>query len=50
MKHIDHLFAPIFFVFVGLSLTLREIDWGSPLIMKSFYRRYDDRLYTEAHG
>jgi len=29
MKPIVHLFAPIFFVMVGLSLNLREVDWGS---------------------
>ncbi len=32
MRPIVHLFTPIFFVFVGLSLNLREIDWGSPSI------------------
>ena len=32
MKPIVHLFTPIFFVFVGLSLNLREIDWSSPFI------------------
>lgn len=32
MKPILYLFTPIFFVFVGLSLNLREIDWGSPFI------------------
>jgi len=32
MKPIVHLFTPIFFVYVGLSLNLREIDWGSPFI------------------
>lgn len=32
MKPIVHLFTPIFFVMVGLSLNLREIDWGSGLI------------------
>lgn len=32
MKPIIHLFTPIFFVTVGLSLSLREIDWGSPFI------------------
>jgi len=32
MRPIVHLFTPIFFVFVGLSLNLREIDWGSPFI------------------
>jgi Kef-type K+ transport system membrane component KefB len=32
MKPIVHLFTPIFFVFVGLSLNLREIDWDSPFI------------------
>ena len=29
MKPIVHLFTPIFFVMVGLSLKLREIDWSS---------------------
>ena len=32
MKPILHLFTPIFFVFVGLSLNLREIEWDSPFI------------------
>ena len=32
MKPIVHLFTPIFFVFVGLSLNLRQIDWGSTFI------------------
>lgn len=32
MKPIVQLFTPIFFVMVGLSLNLREIDWSSPLI------------------
>jgi Kef-type K+ transport system membrane component KefB len=32
MKSIIHLFTPIFFVMVGMSLNLREIDWGSPFI------------------
>ncbi len=32
MRPIVHLFTPIFFVMVGLSLNLREIDWGSPFI------------------
>ena len=34
MKPIIQLFTPIFFVFVGLSLNLREIDWSSPFIWK----------------
>jgi len=29
MKPIIHLFTPIFFVMVGLSLDLRKVDWGS---------------------
>jgi len=29
MKPIIHLFTPIFFVAVGLSLNLREVDWSS---------------------
>lgn len=32
MKPVIHLFTPIFFVMVGLSLNLREIDWGSGFI------------------
>lgn len=34
MKPIVQLFTPIFFVFVGLSLNLHEIDWSSPFIWK----------------
>ncbi|MFC1748785.1 cation:proton antiporter [Pseudomonadota bacterium] len=32
MRPIVQLFTPIFFVMVGLSLNLREIDWGSVFI------------------
>ncbi len=32
MHPVIHLFTPIFFVTVGLSLNLREIDWGSAFI------------------
>lgn len=32
MKPIIHLFTPIFFVTVGLSLDLKSIDWTSPFI------------------
>ena len=32
MRPIIQLFTPIFFVMVGLSLNLREIDWSSPWI------------------
>lgn len=32
MKPIIQLFTPIFFVFVGLSLNLHEIDWSSSFI------------------
>lgn len=32
MRPIIHLFTPIFFVYVGLSLNLREIDWHSSFI------------------
>ncbi len=32
MRPIIHLFTPIFFVMVGLSLNLRVIDWSSPFI------------------
>lgn len=32
MGPVIHLFTPIFFVMVGLSLNLREIDWGSGFI------------------
>ena len=32
MKPIIHLFTPIFFVMVGLSLNFKIIDWSSPFI------------------
>ena len=32
MRPIIHLFSPIFFVVVGLSLNMREIDWQSKFI------------------
>lgn len=32
MRPIIHLFTPIFFVMVGLSLNFREIDWSSSFI------------------
>jgi Kef-type K+ transport system membrane component KefB len=32
MKPIVHLFTPIFFVTIGLSLNLKEIDWSSAFI------------------
>ena len=32
MKPIIRLFTPMFFVFVGLSLNFRDIDWGSSFI------------------
>jgi Kef-type K+ transport system membrane component KefB len=32
MRPIIQLFTPIFFVYVGLSLNLRVIDWSSPFI------------------
>lgn len=32
MHPVIHLFTPIFFVMVGLSLNLHEIDWSSPFI------------------
>jgi len=32
MKPVVHLFTPIFFVMVGLTLNLREVDWGSAWI------------------
>lgn len=32
MRPIIRLFTPIFFVMVGLSLNLREIDWSSPYV------------------
>jgi Kef-type K+ transport system membrane component KefB len=32
MKPIVHLFTPIFFVAIGLSLNLKSIDWGSTFI------------------
>ncbi|MHB8348036.1 MAG: cation:proton antiporter [Acidiferrobacterales bacterium] len=32
MRPIVHLFAPIFFVMVGLTMNLRAIDWSSPFV------------------
>ena len=32
MQPIIQLWTPLFFVMVGLSLNLREIDWSSPFI------------------
>jgi Kef-type K+ transport system membrane component KefB len=32
MQPISQLLTPVFFVFVGLSLNLREVDWSSPFI------------------
>jgi len=32
MKPIIRLFTPIFFVTVGLTLNLREVDWSSPFV------------------
>ena len=32
MRPVIQLFTPIFFVMVGLSLNLHEIDWSSPFI------------------
>lgn len=32
MTPIVHLFTPIFFVMVGLSLNLRQVDWGSGFV------------------
>ncbi len=32
MKPVIHLFTPIFFVMVGLSLNLHEVNWGSSFI------------------
>jgi Kef-type K+ transport system membrane component KefB len=32
MRPIVHLFTPIFFVSIGLSLNLKEIEWGSAFI------------------
>lgn len=32
MRPIIHLFTPIFFVMVGLSLNFRAVDWSSPFI------------------
>ncbi len=32
MRPIVHLFTPIFFVAIGLSLDLKEVNWGSPYI------------------
>jgi len=37
MRPIVHLFTPIFFVMVGLSLNLHEVDWGSRFIWLMFF-------------
>jgi len=37
MKPIVQLFTPIFFVTVGLSLNLHEVDWGSSFIWAFFW-------------
>ena len=37
MRPIVHLFTPIFFVMVGLSLNLHEVDWGSSFIWVTFF-------------
>jgi Kef-type K+ transport system membrane component KefB len=37
MRPIVHLFTPIFFVMVGLSLDLRAVNWGSPFIWTLFF-------------
>ena len=36
MQPIIRLFTPIFFVVVGLSINLREIDWASPHVWDFF--------------
>jgi len=36
MQPIIQLFTPIFFVYIGLSLNLREIDWSSVFIWEFF--------------
>ncbi len=36
MRPIIQLFTPIFFVTVGLSLNLKEVNWGSPFIWSFF--------------
>lgn len=37
MKPISQLLTPVFFVFVGVSLNLREVDWGSSFIWTFFF-------------
>ncbi len=32
MRPLIHAFTPMFFVMVGVSLNLRAVDWGSPLV------------------
>jgi len=32
MRPVSYLFTPIFFVTVGLSMNLREVDWGSSFV------------------
>ena len=37
MKPIVHLFTPIFFVVVGLSLNLKEVEWQEPYVWQLFF-------------
>jgi Kef-type K+ transport system membrane component KefB len=32
MRPLIHTFTPMFFVMVGVSLNLRDVDWGSPFV------------------
>lgn len=62
MKPVIHLFTPIFFVAIGLSLNLKDIDWGSSVIwlvtgslflvacagkMLSGFLLFKERLYSK---
>jgi len=48
MRPIVHLFTPIFFVMVGLSLNLRVIDWGSSFIWAFSLRAFSLSLLAVA--
>jgi len=60
MKPIIHLFTPIFFVMVGLSLNLNDDVYAALVIalstvlpifvIKWFYSRFDKNLDTDEHG
>jgi len=47
MRPIIHLFTPIFFVMVGLSLNFSVIDWGSPFVWSFSLTLFVVALFTK---